>query len=112
MLIYKIFRTQEWDKLRTEGTTPGAPVDVADGFVHFSTGAQVTETAARHFGGEDGLVLLALDPERLGPELKWEPSRGGDLFPHLYRELRMSDVLWSRDLPLDGGAHVFPGGML
>lgn len=111
MLIYKIFRAPEWAELQADGETDGAPIDVADGYVHFSTAAQAAETAAKHFAGEDGLWLLALDPETLGPELKWEPSRGGALFPHLYRRLRLSDVLWSRPLPLRNGAHVFPEDM-
>jgi len=111
MLIYKIFRAGEWDALRAAGTTAGAPVDVTDGFVHFSTAAQAAETAARHFAGQDGLVLLALDGAALGEALKWEPSRGGRLFPHLYRDLRLEDVLWHRPLPLRDGVHVFPDGM-
>lgn len=109
MLIYKIFRAAEWAELQQKGESPGAPVDIADGFVHFSTAAQARETAAKHFAGEDDLVLLALDAEPLGDALKWEPSRGGALFPHLYRPLRMADVLWSRPMPLVDGAHVFPG---
>lgn len=108
MLIYKIFRAPEWADLQAAGETDGAPVDVADGYVHISTAEQVAETAARHFAGEDGLVLLALDSDALGEALKWEPSRGGALFPHLYRRLRLADVVWSRPLPLRDGAHVFP----
>jgi uncharacterized protein (DUF952 family) len=111
MLIYKIFRAGEWDALRAAGATAGAPIDVTDGFVHFSTAAQAAETAARHFAGQDGLVLLALDGAALGEALKWEPSRGGQLFPHLYRDLRLEDVLWHRPLPLRDGVHVFPDGM-
>ena len=79
--------------------------------MHFSTAAQAAETAAKHFAGEDDLWLLALDADTLGPDLKWEPSRGGALFPHLYRRLRRSDVLWARPLPLENGAHVFPEDM-
>lgn len=108
MMIYKIFRADEWASLQTNGTTSGAPVDLADGFVHFSTAAQVRETAARHFAEEDGLVLLACDADAMGAALKWEPSRGGDLFPHLYRELRLDDVAWQRPLPLGRDGHVFP----
>jgi uncharacterized protein (DUF952 family) len=111
MLIYKIFRAPEWALLQSDGETDGAPVDVADGYVHFSTAAQAAETAAKHFAGEDDLWLLALDADTLGPDLKWEPSRGGALFPHLYRRLRRSDVLWARPLPLENGAHVFPEDM-
>jgi len=111
MLIYKIFRGPEWAQLQAEGETDGAPVDVADGYVHFSTAAQAAETAAKHFAGEEGLWLLALESDALGDDLKWEPSRGGALFPHLYRRLRMTDVLWARPLPLEGGMHVFPEDM-
>lgn len=111
MLIYKIFRGPEWALLQSDGETDGAPVDVADGYVHFSTAAQAAETAAKHFAGENDLWLLALDADTLGPDLKWEPSRGGALFPHLYRRLRRSDVLWARPLPLENGAHVFPEDM-
>ena len=107
MLIYKILRHAEFSELSELGETPGAPIDRQDGFVHFSTAEQVVETAARHFAGEDGLVLLALDTETLGPELKWEPSRGGALFPHLYGPLRMRDVTWSQPLPLGTDGHVF-----
>ncbi|MGR3455168.1 DUF952 domain-containing protein [Pseudooceanicola sp.] len=111
MLIYKIFRAPEWAELQAEGETDGAPIDRADGYVHFSTAAQAAETAAKHFAGEDGLWLLALDADTLGPELKWEPSRGGALFPHLYRRLRLTDVLWTRPLPLENGGHAFPEDM-
>ena len=111
MLIYKIFRSPEWVDLRAQGTSRGAPVDLADGYVHFSTAAQAPETAARHFAGEDGLMLLAVETDRLGEALKWEPSRGGALFPHLYRDLRLSDVAWAQPLPLVSGAHRFPAGL-
>ena len=111
MLIYKIFRSGEWAELQARGETPGAPVDVADGFVHFSTAAQAAETAARHFAGAEGLVLLAVEVAPLGDALKWEPSRGGALFPHLYRPLALSDVLWSAPLPLIDGVHRFPDAM-
>lgn len=112
MLIYKIFRDTEWHDFVAAGETAGAPVDLADGFVHFSTGAQVAETARKHFAGAEGLMLLACDSAALGPALKWEPSRGGALFPHLYRVLRQADLLWARPLPCVGGAHQFPEGTL
>ncbi|MBR9653107.1 DUF952 domain-containing protein [Thalassovita aquimarina] len=112
MLIFKIFRADEWQDLVDQGETDGAAVDVADGFVHFSTAGQVAETAAKHFAGEDGLVLLALESETLGEALKWEASRGNALFPHLYRKLRFEDVLWSKPLPLFEGEHQFPEGVL
>ena len=85
MLIYKIFRADEWAVLQAQGATDGAPIDVADGFVHFSTAEQAAETAAKHFAGVEGLVLLACDADAMGNDLKWEVSRGGALFPHLYR---------------------------
>lgn len=106
-MIYKIFRKPEYDAFVQQGETAGAPVDVADGYVHFSTREQVAETAARHFAGEGDLKLLALESDRLGDALKWEPSRGGALFPHLYRPLRQNDVLWARDLPLGPDGHDF-----
>lgn len=112
MLVYKILRRPEWDALVAEGGTRGAPVDLADGYIHLSTAAQVTETAAKHFDGESDLVLLALDARTLGPALRWEPSRGGQLFPHLYRPLRLSDVLWDKSLPLGAAGHIFPEGVV
>lgn len=112
MLIYKIFRADEWAALQQGGQTEGAPVDVADGFVHFSTAEQAAETAAKHFAGEADLTLLACDADAMGAALKWEVSRGGAQFPHLYRNLRMTDVLWARPLPLVDGVHRFPGEMV
>jgi uncharacterized protein (DUF952 family) len=111
MAVYKIFRRPEWDAFRAAGETAGAPVDLADGFIHFSTAAQVAETAARHFATESDLVLVALDEAQLGPALKWEPSRGGALFPHLYRPLRLTDVVWDKSLPLGATGHIFPEGL-
>lgn len=112
MLIYKIFRADEWALLRRAGETAGAPIDVADGYVHFSTAEQAPETAAKHFAGEDGLMLLAVEAEALGGDLKWEVSRGGQQFPHLYRALRLADVVWAQPLPLSDGAHEFPAGLV
>ena len=108
MPIYKIFRAPEWEAMQATGSTPGAPIDLQDGYVHLSTAKQVEETAARHFAGEQGLVLLAVDDVRMAPDIRWEPSRGGALFPHLYRDLRMEDVLWSAPLPWEGTRHRFP----
>ncbi|TKA95050.1 DUF952 domain-containing protein [Cereibacter changlensis] len=111
MLIFKIFRRSEWDAFRDAGVTAGAPVDLADGYIHFSTSAQVAETAAKHFATESDLVLVALNPEKLGPALKWELSRGGQLFPHLYRPLTLADVVWDKSLPLGATGHIFPEGL-
>ena len=111
MLIYKIFRAEEWAALQQAGESAGAPVDLADGFVHFSTAEQAAETAAKHFAGAEGLMLLACDADALGDALKWEVSRGGAKFPHLYRALRITDVLWAKPLPLEDGVHRFPEDM-
>lgn len=108
-IIYKIFRSDEYAAFVAAGRTKGAPIDIADGYVHFSTGDQVKVTASKHFAGEDGLKLLGLDSDRLAPDLKWEPSRGGALFPHLYRELRADDILFVHDLPFENGQHRFEG---
>ena len=92
MLIYKIFRRPEWDAFRAAGQTAGAPVDLADGFIHFSAAPQLAETAAKYFADTSDLVLVAFDADTLGEALKWEPSRGGDLFPHLYSPLPVTAV--------------------
>lgn len=105
MLIYKIFRAAEYQAFTRSGRSAGAPVDLADGYVHLSTGPQVAETLSRHFSGETGLHLLALDSEGLA-DLRWEPSRGGHLFPHLYRDLARADILWSREIPLGPNGHM------
>jgi len=108
MLIYKIFRRPEWEALRDTGRTKGAPVDLADGFIHFSTAEQIPGTAGKHFAGAEGLMLAAVEADGLGTALIWEPSRGGALFPHLYRDLRIADLEWIRPLPLLDGAHDIP----
>jgi uncharacterized protein (DUF952 family) len=111
MLIYKIFRRHEWDQFRANGETDGAPIDVKDGFVHFSTGPQVAETAQKYFADGNDLVFVAFDADKLGPNLKWESSRGGALFPHLYRSLNLADVVWDKALPLGSAGHIFPDGV-
>jgi uncharacterized protein (DUF952 family) len=108
-LIYKIVSAAAWDEAKAAGRFDGAPVDLKDGYIHFSTAAQVRETAARHFSGVEGLVLAAFDPQAMGEQLKWEPSRGGALFPHLYAPLDPATALWAKPLPVGAdGAHVFP----
>jgi len=112
MLIYKILTGPQWAELEHDGETVGATVDVADGFVHFSNAAQLAGTAAKHFTRQAGLMLLAVEVGRQGEALKWEPSRGGELFPHVYGPLRRADVAWARPLPLGpDGVHVFPEGL-
>ena len=97
--IYKICEQDLWRAAQVEGQFRGSPVDERDGFIHFSTAAQLAETAAKHFAGQSGLILVAVDDEILGGQLKWEPSRGGDLFPHLYAALPLKAVRWARPLP-------------
>jgi uncharacterized protein (DUF952 family) len=108
MLIYKILRADEWAAFEAGGRTDGAPIDLSDGYIHFSTAAQVAETAAKHFAGEDGLMIVACDADALGDALKWEPSRGGALFPHLYRPLDATDVVWAKPFPQGPDGHVLP----
>ena len=107
-MIYKIFRADEWATLESDHATRGAPIDLADGYIHFSTDAQVAETAAKHFAGIDGLWLAAMDETGLGDALKWEVSRGGALFPHLYRPLQRAEVVWCVRMPLTEGGHRLP----
>lgn len=108
-LIFHMCRREEWAQALVTGSYPGSSQDVADGFIHFSTAEQIVESARRHRAGQSGLVLLAVKPEALGPALKWETSRSGALFPHLYGALLVTAVHWVRDLPLGpDGAHVMP----
>jgi len=107
--VYKICETKLWREAERAGVFLGAAVDARDGFIHFSTGAQVRETAAKHFSGAADLLLVAVDADLLDRALKWEVSRGGDLFPHLYGALPLAAVLWVKPLPLGGDQrHVFP----
>ncbi len=107
--IFKIVPSPLWIQAEAEGRFDGAPVDLADGYIHFSTAAQARETARRHFSGQGDLLLVAVDAARLGAALRWEPSRGGDLFPHLYGPLPLSAVLQVMPLPLGAdGMHQFP----
>lgn len=108
-IIYKIVNEAEWRAAETQSHFAGSSLDLKDGFIHFSTAGQVQETAARHFAGQNDLLLLAIDTRDLGEALKWEASRGGALFPHLYDRLARAAVKWKAALPLDqSGRHVFP----
>jgi len=108
-IIYHMCRRAEWSAAQACGRYDGSSQDAADGFIHFSTAAQIRDSAARHRAGQDGLVLLAVDAGRLGEALRWEESRGGALFPHLYGPLALSAVIAVHDLPLGAdGRHVFP----
>jgi uncharacterized protein (DUF952 family) len=104
--IYKIMPRAEWDAAREAGRFVGSAVDLADGYIHFSTAAQAPETAARHFAGQAGLVVLEVEGDDLGEALVWEPSRGGDIFPHLYSALPAAVV--RRVLPAPLGADGVP----
>ena len=107
--IYKITPQAPWREAEANGRFTGAPIDIADGFIHFSTAEQVRETAAKHFSGQADLLLVAIDGASLGDALKYEVSRGGALFPHLYGVLELDTVKWVRPLPLGAdGTHQFP----
>jgi uncharacterized protein (DUF952 family) len=108
-LVYKICPEALWREAERAGAFAGAPVDVQDGFIHLSEAAQVRETAAKHFAGQRDLLLIAVSPHALGPTLRYERSRGGELFPHVYGLLPLSAVRWVKPLPLGAdGRHVFP----
>jgi uncharacterized protein (DUF952 family) len=108
-IIYKILPAVLWAEAQDFGVFRGSDVDLRDGYIHFSTAEQAAETAAKHFAGQRDLVLLRIEAEALGDALKWEPSRGGALFPHLYAPLDVKLVLRADPLPLgDDGRHLFP----
>lgn len=107
--IYKIVPQPLWREAEASGYFAGSPVDLADGYIHFSTREQAAETAAKHFVGQSDLLLAAIDTAALAGLLKYEPSRGGALFPHLYEQLDLRAVKWVQPLPLGpDGRHVFP----
>jgi uncharacterized protein (DUF952 family) len=96
--IYKICQRSAWEEAEADGHYAGSDIDRHDGFIHFSTATQLPGTAAKHFAGLTDLMLVAVDGDALGRALKWEPSRGAELFPHLYAALALSAVLWARPL--------------
>ncbi len=107
--IYKICGEAEWAKAQAAGRYDGSADDRLDGFIHFSTAAQLPGTLGKHFAGRDDLVLIAVEAEALGDALKWQPSRGGDLFPHLYGALDTSAAMWVAPLRRDAaGQHIIP----
>jgi len=107
--VFKLVDRASWEAVAPAGAFEGSAADARDGFIHFSTAAQVHETATRHFAGQPDLLLVAVAAESLGDALKWEPSRGGALFPHLYAPLPLDAVRWVADVGLDPtGSHVFP----
>jgi uncharacterized protein (DUF952 family) len=107
--IYKICEHKQWSDAKRDGVFRGSAVDYADGYIHFSTAAQAGATAGKHFAGMIGLVIVAVDADALGPALKWEPSRGGAVFPHLYDTLPLTAVRWVKPIRLDDdGRHMLP----
>ena len=110
MLIDKIAPVALWREAEAAGVFKGAPVDLQDGYIHFSTAEQTLETAAKHFHGQIDLLLIAIEADALGPSLKWEVSRGGQLFPHLYGELPVSSARSVASIPIKAdGSHDFTG---
>lgn len=110
--VYKICSRGDWKRAAEAGEYTGSEDDRRDGFIHFSTAAQVAESVGKHFAGQDALVLVAVNAAQLGDKLKWEPSRGGGLFPHLYGILPVEAVHSVDPLPLGAdGAHRFPEGV-
>ena len=107
-LIYKICDHAMWQEAERRGVFTGAEVDLKDSYIHFSTAAQLAETAAKHFRGRQGLVLVAVDATRL--EIRWEPSRGGDLFPHLYADLPVKEAVSVIPMHPDGNGVPVPEG--
>ena len=108
-LIYKVVSAQEWSVAKEQGEFRGAAIDLTDGYIHFSTAEQLRETVKKHFAGQTDLLLVGVEVDRLGDELKWEPSRGGALFPHLYAPLSIDSVVMTQDMPVgEDGKHIIP----
>ena len=110
-VLYKIMSRQDWETALANGLYEGSEVDRRDGFIHLSASHQVRATAQKHFSGKTDLLLASVAEEPLGQSLKWEVSRGGDLFPHIYGGLPLSAVGEVIPLPLVNGAHQFPAGL-
>jgi uncharacterized protein (DUF952 family) len=109
-LIYKIIARETWQQAEQQGVFHGATIDLADGYIHLSTAQQAEETARKHFAGQAGLLLVAFEAADFASNLKWEASRGGDLFPHVYGTITPARAKWVKDLPLENGQHIFPSG--
>lgn len=110
-VLYKIMSRQEWETAQANGLYEGSEVDRRDGFIHLSASHQVRATAQKHFSGKTGLLLVSVAEEALNQKLRWEASRGGDLFPHVYGPLPLSAISEVIPLPLVNGAHQFPKGL-
>ena len=108
-IVYKITSRDAWKVAEEAGVFEGAEIDLQDGYIHFSTAQQAAETAAKHFAGQQDLLLVAVDTSKLGSALKWERSRGDALFPHLYANLSLGHIIWVKPMPLDdSGSHILP----
>jgi uncharacterized protein (DUF952 family) len=107
-LFYKIISAAEWHKAEVDGVFKGSALDLKDGYIHLSTEAQVKETARLHFAGQKELVLVCVDEASVRDELKWEASRGAQLFPHIYADLDPAKTVWVKELVWNGSHHVFP----
>lgn len=111
LFAFKVLTRDQWAQFKADGRFEGAPVDLADGYIHLSTREQARETVEKHFAGQDDLILAMVDLATLGDGLKWEPSRGGALFPHFYGVLEMSAITTSAKLKIGpDGNHAFPAG--
>jgi uncharacterized protein (DUF952 family) len=111
-ILYKITTTHEWATAVSQGQFKGSALDLKDGFIHLSTGEQVRETARLHFAGQENLLLVAISEGVVGAHLKWEASRGGKLFPHVYAALDPAQILWCKALPWNGETFTFPPEIL
>ena len=107
-IVYKIIDADAWRAAEADGVFKGAAIDLKDGYIHLSTASQVKETARLHFAGADHLLLVAIDEEVVSENLKWEASRSGQLFPHVYGTIDPAKILWAKPMPWNGQAHVFP----
>jgi uncharacterized protein (DUF952 family) len=110
--IYKVCSQAEWQAALAAGSYAGSADDARDGFIHFSLAHQLAATAAKYFAGRSDLVLIAVDAAQLGEALRFEPSRGGDLFPHLYAALPVRCAIWTAGLPWNGSEHAWPAELL
>ena len=111
-ILYKIIDAKAWGVAVADGVFHGAAIDLRDGYIHLSTAAQVKETARLHFAGVADLLLVAIHEAQVAGRLKWEASRGGQLFPHVYGTIDPAQIVWAKPLPWDGATHVFPAEMI
>ena len=111
-IIYRLLGAAEWQRAQAAGSFLGTEHDRRDGFIHFSTAEQVAETATRYYAGQAALLLVGVSVPALGDALRWEPSRGGALFPHLYASLPVGAVVRIEELTLGAdGTHLFPSDL-